>query len=314
MLISAVLPCYNEEENLPPLYERLARVAAAAGGEWEFVFVDDHSTDRTPQVLRELAARDPRVKSVRFSRNFGSHAALAAGMAYCTGDAAVILAADGQDPPEDIPLMTAKWREGFDVVWAVRAGHTDPWYSRLPSMLYWTLLRRLALPNTPPAGADMLLVDRKVMDVVNAITETNSTTLGLILWSGFEQACVNYTKQARMHGRSKWTLGRKIKFAIDSLVSFSYVPIRLMSYLGVAVSTVGFLVAFGLIVQGALHAALPSGWTGVLAVLLVLGGVQMMMLGMLGEYLWRALDETRARPRYIVASTVGVAPKGLGRP
>ncbi|MBI3272454.1 MAG: glycosyltransferase family 2 protein [Planctomycetes bacterium] len=304
--LSVVLPCYNEEENLPSMVERLRRVADAQGGEWEFLFVDDHSSDRTPEVLRALAAQDPRVKSIRFARNFGSHAAIAAGLAHSRGDAAVILASDGQDPPEDVPRMVEKWRAGSKVVWAVRAARHDAASVKLFSWAYWWLMQKIALPNMPPAGADMLLVDRRVIDVVDRMKERNTTILGVILWAGFDQAFVNYTKEPRRHGATKWTFARKVKLAVDSVVSFSYVPIRWMSYLGFLLSLLGFLYAALVIGRAFLVKELPQGWSSLMSVFLVVSGVQMVMLGMLGEYLWRALDETRSRPRYIVEGTLNV--------
>lgn len=307
-MISAILPCYNEEENLAAMHGRLARVAEAQGGEWEFLFIDDHSTDSTPRVLRELAAADPRVRVVRFSRNFGSHAAIAAGLAHCRGDAAVILAADGQDPPEDVPRMIERWKEGKKVVWAVRAAREDSLAVRLCSRAYWEVMRRIAFPNTPPGGADMLLLDRRVIDVVNGLHERNTTILGLIQWAGFDQAVVEYSKQARMHGTSKWTLSRKVKLAIDSIVSFSYLPVRWISALGFVMSLTGFVYAAVVIVRALVVRELPTGWSSLMAVVLITGGIQMTMLGVLGEYIWRSLDESRKRPRYIVDETLNLGP------
>ncbi len=306
---SALLPCFNEAENLRPVYQRLAKMAAEIGGDWEFLFIDDHSTDRTPDVLAELAQADARVKSVRFARNFGSHAAIAAGLAHSSGDAAVILAADGQDPPEDVPRMIAKWKEGFRVVWAVRAAREDAFLVKAASRLYWGLMKRIALPNSPPAGADMLLVDRAVIDVVNQVRERNTSILGVILWTGFEQAFIEYTKQARLSGSTKWTLAKKLKLAVDSVVSFSYAPIRWMSALGFATAVLGFFYLALVLVRAIVIRELPQGWSSLMAVVLLTSGVQMMMLGMLGEYLWRTLDETRSRPRYLVDRTINLEPK-----
>lgn len=312
---SAILPCFNEADNVGPVYQRLARMAGETGDEWEFLFVDDHSTDGTPEALKNLAQSDPRVKSVRFARNFGSHAAIAAGLAYATGDAAVILAADGQDPPEDVPRMLEKWREGYRVVWAVRAAREDSPLVKAASRLYWGLMRRIALPTSPPAGADMLLVDRRVIEVVNSMHERNTSILGVVLWTGFEQAFVEYTKQARLSGATKWTLAKKVKLAVDSVVSFSYVPIRWMSALGFTTATLGFLYAATVILRALLIRELPQGWSSLMAVVLLTSGVQMMMLGMLGEYLWRALDEARSRPRYLVDRTLNLEPsRGDSRP
>lgn len=304
--VSAILPCFNEAENLPIVYQRLAKVAAEDGGAWEFLFIDDHSTDDTPRVLRELAAADPRVKSLRFSRNFGSHAAIAAGFAHCTGEVAAVLAADGQDPPEEIPRLLAKWREHFRIVWAVRARREDTFLVQVTSRAYWMIMRRIAMPNMPPAGADMLLLDRQVIDIVNRIEEKNTSILGVVLWTGFDQAFVEYHKQARIHGETKWTLGKKVKLALDSLVSFSYLPIRWMSAVGFGCASLGMLYAVVLVFRALVIGEVPQGWTSLMCVLLVVSGIQMMMLGLLGEYLWRTLDESRGRPRYVVADRLNV--------
>lgn len=300
-MISAILPCYNEADNIAPIVARLQSVAASVGGEWEFIFVDDHSADRTAGLLRELGAGEPRLKSIRFSRNFGSHAAIAAGLAHCRGDIAFILAADGQDPPEEVPAMLAKRSEGFSIVWARRAGRVDSAFVLATSRLYWGLMRLIALRNLPPGGSDMLLLDRRVIDAVNAMPERNTSILALIAWTGFEQASVPYTKQARMSGDTKWTISGKVKLAFDSLVSFSSAPIRLVGVAGLAASLAGVGVAAFCPASGG--ATAPGG---LMALMLIVGGVQMMMLGLLGEYLWRALDESRSRPRYIVAEMLNM--------
>lgn len=304
--LSAILPCFNEADNLGPVYARLASMAGQTGGDWEFIFVDDHSSDDTPRALERLAQSDARVKSIRFARNFGSHAAIAAGLATARGDAAVILAADGQDPPEDVPRMLEKWRAGYRVVWAVRAAREDAPWVKAASRMYWSLMRRIALPNSPPAGADMLLVDRRAIDVVNRVHERNTSILGVILWTGFEQAFVEYTKQARLSGTTKWTLAKKVKLALDSVVSFSYVPIRWMSTLGFVTALLGFLYLVVVLVRAIAIRELPQGWSSLMAVVLLTSGIQMMMLGMLGEYLWRTLDEARSRPRYVVDGTLNL--------
>ena len=306
--LSLVVAAYNEEVNLPKLYERLLAI------DWrgldldiEFVFVDDHSLDGSPRVLRELAARDPRVRWLRFSRNFGSHKAFTAGLEFATGDCAVILAADLQDPPETVPLLLEKWRAGAKVVWAVRGERPgETFATRLFARVYYELMRRYAVAEMPATGADFLLMDRVVLEALRAAPERNTSLLALIQWMGFEQAQIVYTKAARAAGVSKWSFSKRIKLAVDSFVSFSYMPIRLMSGLGFLFAALGFVYALFLAARRVFYGAPIEGWTSLICVVLVVSGVQLVMLGVLGEYLWRTFDESRRRPRYIVEASHGL--------
>ncbi len=306
--LSLVIAAYNEELNIPRLYERIVKLDwRALDMELELVFVDDHSRDRTPQILRELAARDARVKWLRFSRNFGSHKAFTAGLKFATGDCAIILAADLQDPPETVPQLLAKWRAGAKVVWAVRGERPgETFATRLFARLYYQLMRRYAVAEMPETGADFLLMDRLVLDALEAAPERNTSLLALIQWMGFEQAQITYTKEARVAGVSKWTLSKRIKLAVDSFVSFSYAPIRLMSGVGFLFALLGFLYALLLAVRRIVYGAPIEGWTSLICVVLVVSGVQLIMLGVLGEYLWRTFDESRRRPRYIIEAGHGI--------
>jgi glycosyltransferase involved in cell wall biosynthesis len=303
---SVVVAAYNEESNLPLLYQRIVALDwTRLGLEPEFLFVDDHSRDRTPQVLAELAARDPRVKVLRFSRNFGSHKAFTAGLEHCSGAAAVILAADLQDPPETIPQLVEKWRAGAKVVWAQRADREgESLTTRVFSRLYYHLMRRFAEVRPPPKGADFLLVDQQVIAALKAAPEKHTSLLSLIQWMGFNQDHIEYIKEARHTGRSKWTMRKKLKLAVDSFVSFSYAPVRLMSAVGLIFALSGFLYALLIMGRAFLHGSPVQGWSSLMCVLLIVSGVQLVMLGVLGEYLWRAFDEVRGRPRYIVEQRI----------
>lgn len=305
--LSLVIAAFNEEQNLPVLYERINHLDwKALGMEIEMVFVDDHSRDRTSQILRELAARDSRVKWLRFSRNFGSHKAFTAGLEHATGDAAVILAADLQDPPETIPLLLEKWRAGAKVVWAVRGEREgESWFNKSSARIYYELMRRYALADLPQTGADFLLMDRLVMDALQISPERNTSLLALIQWMGFEQAQIVYTKEARRAGVSKWTFSKRIKLAVDSFVSFSYTPIRLASLLGFVSAALGLLYALFLAVRRILYEAPIEGWTSLICVVLIMSGLQLIMLGVLGEYLWRTYDESRRRPRFLIEESHG---------
>lgn len=305
-LLSVVVAAFNEEGNLPRLYERLTTIDwPALGAELELVFVDDHSTDGTPALLRELAARDPRIRVLRLSKNFGSHKAFTAGLEHCTGDAAVILAADLQDPPETIPQLLEKWRAGARVVWAVRDRREGESALNLAlARAYYFLMRRFAEVQPPQAGADFLLVDRQVLDVLKRSPEKHTSLLALIQWMGFRQEYITYAKAERHSGRSKWTLRKKLKLSVDSFVSFSYFPIRLVSSCGFIFALTGFVYAVVVAVRALAYGSPVQGWPALMCAVLITSGVQLIMLGVLGEYLWRAFDETRGRPRYIVEEKV----------
>jgi len=305
-LLSVVTPAYNEADNLPVLRGRLSQALSSLDLDWEWVVVDDHSTDGTFSVIEDMARQDPRIHGIRFARNFGSHRAITCGLDHARGDCAVIMAADLQDPPETLPALLAKWQAGGQVVWAVRAGREGEKASTVGfARLYYFLMRHVVgMKEMPPTGADFLLIDRRVIDAIRQFDENSTGIMALITWMGFRQATITYNKQARLHGRSGWTLEKKLKLVVDSITSFTYLPIRLMSYLGFVVALMGFLYA-GVVAANALTGLPVQGWASLMVVLLVIGGVQMLMMGVLGEYLWRALDESRRRPRFIIEATTG---------
>lgn len=305
---SIVVAAFNEEGNIPLLYQRIVALDwKVLGLSPEFVFVDDHSTDGTAAILAGLAARDPRVKVLRFSKNFGSHKAFSAGLENCTGNAAVILAADLQDPPEVIPQLIAKWREGAKVVWAVRAEREgESAATKVLSRAYYYLMRRFSDVPPPVQGADFLLVDKQVLAELRAAPEKHTSLLSLIQWMGFDQQQISYTKASRHSGRSKWTLRKKVKLAVDSFVSFSYAPVRLASACGLLFALSGFLYAAVIAIRAISVGSPVQGWSSMMCVLLIVSGVQLIMLGILGEYLWRTFDEARGRPRYIVEKRINL--------
>jgi dolichol-phosphate mannosyltransferase len=313
-LLSIVTPAYNEARNLPLLYERLCRTMETVDADWEWLVVDDHSTDDTFDVVCQAAERDSRVTGLRFSRNFGAHTALACGLNMAHGDCVAALAGDLQDPPETIPALFAHWTNGIPVVWAVRhqrKGETaaTKGFSRL---YYWLMRSVVGMKEMPATGADFFLLDRRVVDAFAQFREAHVSILALITWLGFRQISVPYDKEARIHGRSGWSLKKKLKLVVDSVTSFSYVPIRFMSYLGFCIAFLGFCYA-GFVVFNALHGQPVEGWSSMIVVVLLLGGAQMLMMGVLGEYLWRALDEARRRPRYIIEKTTAAFKQTFGR-
>ena len=305
--LSIVTPAYNETENLKLLHERLAAVLGPLDVDWEWIVVDDHSRDNTFEVIRALAAADPRVRGLRLARNSGSHAAITCGLHHATGDAAVIMAADLQDPPETLPELLREWQNGAQVVWAVRRSRPGEKASTVGfSRLYYFMMRRVVgMKEMPKTGADFFFLDRRVLDAFRDFGEANVNLMALITWMGFRQATVEYDKQARQHGTSGWTLEKKIKLTIDSVTAFTYLPIRFMTYVGFVFALLGFAYAIFIVVNHFLTHAAVAGWSSLMAAVLVLGGIQMLMLGVLGEYLWRVLDETRQRPRYLIEDMTG---------
>jgi dolichol-phosphate mannosyltransferase len=303
-LVSIITPAYNETDNLPVLWERLTNAMDAINGEWEWIVVDDHSTDETFAVIAKMASVHPHIKAVRFSRNFGSHAAIACGLRQARGKCVVIMAADLQDPPETICELMDRWNKGAQVVWAVRGQREgEQTFTVGFARAYYFLMRHMVgLKEMPASGADFFLIDRVVVDALNEFNENNASLFAMLTWMGFRQASITYDKQARLYGRSGWNLKKKLKLVVDSVTSFTYLPIRLMSYVGFSVALLGFLYA-GLVIANALAGQPVEGWSSLMVVVLIVGGVQMLMMGVLGEYLWRALDEARRRPRYLIEET-----------
>jgi dolichol-phosphate mannosyltransferase len=298
--VSLISPAFNEAENLDALHERIC-VAMEEAGTWEWIIVDDHSGDRTFATIEAIAARDCRTRGVRLSRNFGSHAAILCGLTEARGEAAVVFASDGQDPPEAIPRLLAAWRSGAVVVWAEQEDdRPQPIADRIASRLFHGLLRRLSgMDALPAAGSDCFLVGRPAIDLVKALGERNTNAMALLAWLGFDQARIGYKKSPRARGASGWTLGKKLKLAIDSVTGFSVRPLQFISAFGMLVALLGFVYAVVVVVNALLGRPI-EGWSSLMVAVLLIGGVQMLMLGVLGEYLWRALDESRGRPRYVI--------------
>jgi polyisoprenyl-phosphate glycosyltransferase len=274
---------------------------------WEWLVVDDHSSDYTFDTVQKIASHDNRVRGIRLSRNFGSHIAVTCGLQNAHGDCVTIMAADLQDPPETLPKLYACWQEGAQVIWAVRARREGEKASKVGfARLYYLIMRRfVGIKELPATGADFFLLDRQVVKAFCQFKEGNNNIFALITWMGFRQAMITYDKQPRLHGHSGWSISKKIKLVIDSIISFSFLPIRLMSYLGFFVALLGFLYACVVIIN-ALAGLPPTGWASLMIVILIMGGIQMLMMGVLGEYLWRTLGETRRRPPYLIEASINV--------
>ena len=300
-LCSVILSVYNEELNLHDMYARLAAMAAGEEMRWEFIFVDDGSKDRSFEILRELHARDSRVKIVRFTRNFGGHETSVAGLREAAGDCAVLMASDLQDEPELIPALLKRWREGLQVVWAARTGRKDPFFRSLLARWYYALIRRLAIPDYPALGTgSFCLIGKPVINALNLLEERNRVTFELILWCGFKSAEVPYERPPRLRGVQNWTLGKNIKAAIDGVLALSNAPVRWISTFGFVVAACSFLMGIFFFFEALFYGTHAAGWPSLMVTMLFLGGTQLVCLGFLGEYLWRILQECRRRPLYIV--------------
>ena len=305
--VSLVSPAFNEESNITALYEQLVQIMEDKGYDWEWIVVDDHSDDKTFTLIDCISQKDSRVKGVRLSRNCGSHIALKCGLDLCRGNAAICLAADLQDPPEVIDALIGIWRSGKQVVWGVRGELIGEsfWTKKTSLGYYWIMRKIVGLRDMPPTGADVFLVDRKVINSIKRFKERNISLFALLTWLGYRQGHVTYDKQARHSGVSGWNLSKKVRLTIDSIIGFSHFPVRWISYLGGVIALAGFTVAIGLIVHALTTGNPPEGWTSVMVSVLVIGGIQIVMLGILGEYIWRGVDEARRRPTYLIEEITG---------
>lgn len=314
-VVSIVAPVYNEEAILPELYRRMTAVMEKAGEPYELVLVNDGSRDRSPGIMRELHDQDPRVKVINFSRNFGHQVAITAGTDYAQGDAVIIIDADLQDPPEVILDLIQRWREGYEVVYAVRAEREgETWFKEFTASVFYRLIAGITNVDIPMDTGDFRLMDRRVVDAVKQMREQHRFMRGLSSWVGFKQTGVEYVRRQRYAGETKYPFRKMLKFAIDGITSFSYLPLQLATYFGffvAALSLVGIVVTIllRLFMQGDNNTALYGQATTLVAVLF-LGGVQLIFLGIIGEYLGRIYDEVKGRPLYIVAETLGFDEKG----
>jgi polyisoprenyl-phosphate glycosyltransferase len=303
--LSVVIPMFNEEETLPELYRRLTSVLAPLGSSYELVMVDDGSSDGTSELLRQLHDQDSSVKFIRLARNFGHQAALTAGLAYASGRAAIVMDADLQDPPELIPELIERWQEGFEVVYAIRRHRKEPLHKRAAYGFFYRLLHRVASLEIPLDAGDFCLMDRSVIDQLNSMPERNRFVRGLRTWVGFSQIGVEYERQARHAGCTKYNFWKLMHLALDGLVSFSYLPLRIASSLGLLVSVVSLAVGlYYLILRLAGHRQ-PAGFAAVVISTLFLGGVQLITIGIIGEYVGRIFDEVKERPVYIAREKAG---------
>jgi polyisoprenyl-phosphate glycosyltransferase len=311
-LLSIVIPVFNEQESLPHLRPRLDQLLQllAADMDCEVWLVDDHSSDDTPRLLREICEADSRYHYIRLAANSGSHVAILAGLQQTRGDCATMLAADLQDPPELIPQLLEKWREGYQIVWGVRAAREGISRRELFfAQMTYRLLNAVSVTKLPPTGADYSLLDRAVIQALLASVGANPSLAMDIARLGFRQVQIPYVKEERRYGVSKWNLRKKLNAFADAFVTSSVVPLRFASYIGMVASVIGFLYALVIVLLRLLNVVAVEGWAALMVVVLVFGGVQMVMLGIIGEYLWRTLEHARKRPLYFIEDSSEVTRK-----
>ena len=303
--ISIIVPVYYNQDNLLPLYADLKekvfdKLKENTNTEYELIMVDDGSKDNSYKVMQDLAKIDSNIKIIHLSRNYGEHAAILAGLSQCTGDCAVRKAADLQEPSEMILDMMKKYDEGYKVVLATRADREEPIMQKAFSNLYAFLMRKLALHNMPKGGFDSFLIDRQVIDFLVKMQESNTSLMSQILWAGFETATVPYIRKKREIGKSRWTLSKKIKLVYDSLISFSYFPIKMITNVGFLSFFISVMLLLIIIYKKFVGKIDVEGYTSLIMVMLMAFGIIMLSIGILGEYLWRTYDAARKRPPYII--------------
>lgn len=303
-VISVVAPVFNEAATLPEFYRRVTEALEPFGEPWELVLVDDGSRDQSAELMRELARKDPRVRPVIFARNFGHQLAVTAGLDHSRGDAVVIIDSDLQDPPELIPEMLARWREGYEVVYAVRTEREgETWFKLFTASLFYRLIYRITDVDIPLDTGDFRLLDRKVVNVMNKMRERHRFLRGMSVWVGFRQIGVEYKRSARFAGETKYPLKKMIRFASDAITGFSYFPLQLATYIGFVCAGLSILAIPIVIALRMAGGHELSGQATTLIAVLLLGGVQLISLGILGEYIGRIYDEAKGRPLYITRET-----------
>jgi dolichol-phosphate mannosyltransferase len=309
--LSLVLPIHNEEEVIPELHRRLQSFIAGVGVTVEVIFVDDGSRDRSLELLRELSVAEPRYRILSFSRNFGHQVAITAGLDYSAGEAVVVMDADLQDPPEVVVEMVAKWREGFDVVYAIRRTREGETRFKLLTARWFYRFFALMIPIDVPLDAgDFRLMSRRVVLALSALRETHRFVRGMVAWIGFKQAKVLYDRPGRFAGQTKYPLRKMVRFAVDGITSFSILPLRLSLYIGIAMSLGSLAITAWAIIAKFVLQRTVTGWTAIVVIVTLVASVQFMMIGILGEYMGRIYEQVKRRPLYVVREAVNL----LSRP
>lgn len=305
-MISVIVPLYNEEEVIGESYRRLTNVMQNLGEEYELILINDGSRDRTAALAAELCEQDSHVRLICFSRNFGHQIAITAGMDYAAGDAIVIIDADLQDPPEIIPQMVEKWKEGYHVVYGKRIRRQgETIFKKVTAKLFYRFLKRMTQVDIPTDTGDFRLMDRKVCDAMKRLGERNRYVRGLVSWVGFRQYALEYVRDERFAGETKYPFKKMLKLAMDGISSFSYKPLKLATMMGFALSGLSFLYLLFVLIQKLCGWPTVEGWASILAVQLFFNGVVLIILGIIGSYIGRIYEEAKGRPLYIVQEEIG---------
>ena len=302
---SVVIPIYNEAELLTALHQRVTQTLQQFHTSYEVIYVDDGSSDRSVEILRELCAREAQVTAISLSRNFGHQTAISAGLWYARGERVVVMDGDLQDPPEMIAELAAKYEEGFDVVYGVRRSRKESWGKRLAYRVFYRLLRLTASVEMPLDAGDFCLMSRRVVDLINQMPERNRFVRGLRSWVGLRQVGVSYERQHRFAGRAKYTLGKLWRLSLDGLLSFSYAPLRLALYLGLFVCIVSFVGIIVVVWWRISTNSAVAGYASLAIGILFLGGLQLLTIGVIGEYVGRIFDEVKQRPQWVLREVIG---------
>ena len=307
--LSIVIPVYYNADTLMPLYQDMKEKILGTIGDYELVFVDDGSGDESWKVMNEIHAMDSNVKLLHLSRNFGEHAALLAGLSVCTGDCAVTKQADLQEDSTLILEMYESWKKGNNVVLAIRRSRDESKVKVFFANLYYLMVRKFVNKDMPVGGCDCYLIDRKVIEVLKLLDEKNSSLTLQVMWAGFRTDKVYFDRKNREIGKSRWTFAKKFKLVMDSMMSFSYMPIRFMTYVGVLFDIFAVIMLISVFVEYFTNQVPLAGWSSLMSVVLFSAGLILSMLGTLGEYLWRTLDASRKRPPFIIEDIIECASK-----
>ena len=304
--LSIVVPMYNESSNIRVFYDRTTAILTEIGLNWEMICVNDGSKDNTLQILRELHQEDPRVRVIDLSRNFGKEAALTAGLDYVSGDAAIPMDADLQDPPEVLFELVEKWKEGFEVVNAVRmAREGESWLKKSTAFAFYRIINKMVRFNLPQDTGDYRLISRPVLDALSQLKERRRFMKGLFAWVGFKSTNVYYRREPRYSGTSTWGYWKLWNFAIEGITSFTHVPLQFATYFGFLVSFFSFIYGLFFLIKTLVTGNSVPGYPSLLTIILFLGGIQLMAIGVIGEYVGRIYDESKLRPVYLVRESLG---------
>ncbi|NLF36687.1 MAG: glycosyltransferase family 2 protein [Clostridiaceae bacterium] len=306
-MYSLVIPLYNEEEVIHECIKRVTNVMHNNEFDYEIIFVNDGSSDSTEEIVKQYCDKDKHLKLISFSRNFGHQTAISAGMDNAEGDAIIVMDADLQDPPEVVLKLIEKYEEGFDVVYAIRSKRKgESFFKKITAKMFYRFLKNMCEVDIPVDTGDFRLISRQVCDVLKGLTERNRYVRGLVSWVGFKQTGIYYEREERYAGKTKYPLKKMLKLSVDGITSFSTKPLKLTKWIGIFMAAVGFIYAIIVIIQKLVGIQMQTGWASTMVTILLIGGIQLIMLGITGEYIARIFDESKNRPLYIIKEKVNM--------